>query len=184
MAIPMLSAASSSRRTRRMSRVSAAWANVIGVTGAPFDAYLTLRGLRTLFPRIRQQQSSAAVVGALSSMGIPSDCRSLSGPRLASRPCHRQGATVRIRRHAELRVGRRRGSGAPLCRGGRGFHAGRIPGRRRKPRRSPCDDDPCRHGDRSVRAAGISDGLLRLSVGLEAEADLVAGLEAGFAAPG
>jgi cystathionine gamma-synthase len=26
------------------------WANVIGVTGAPFDAWLTLRGLRSLFP--------------------------------------------------------------------------------------------------------------------------------------
>src|SRR3546814_10634229 len=26
-----------------------AWANVIGTTGAPFDAWLTLRGLRTLF---------------------------------------------------------------------------------------------------------------------------------------
>jgi cystathionine gamma-synthase len=37
-------------------------------------------------------------------------------------------------------------------------------------------------GPEALRAAGISDGLLRLSVGLEAEADLVAGLEAGFAA--
>src|SRR3546814_7468012 len=34
-----------------------AWANVIGTTGAPFDAWLTLRGLRTLFPRIERQQS-------------------------------------------------------------------------------------------------------------------------------
>jgi cystathionine gamma-synthase len=33
-------------------------------------------------------------------------------------------------------------------------------------------------------AAGITDGLLRLSVGLEAEADLVADLEAAFAVIG
>jgi cystathionine gamma-synthase len=32
------------------------------------------------------------------------------------------------------------------------------------------------------RIAGISDSLLRLSVGLEAEADIVAGLESGLAA--
>src|SRR3546814_18505323 len=39
-----------------------AWANVIGTTGAPFDAWLTLRGLRTLFPRIERQQSTASVL--------------------------------------------------------------------------------------------------------------------------
>jgi len=37
-------------------------------------------------------------------------------------------------------------------------------------------------GVEARRTAGISDSLLRLSVGLEAEADLLAGLEAGFAA--
>ena len=38
----------------------ASWANVTGVTGAPFDAYLTLRGLRTLFARVERQQQTAA----------------------------------------------------------------------------------------------------------------------------
>jgi len=31
-------------------------------TGPPFDAYLALRGLRTLFPRIERQQATAATV--------------------------------------------------------------------------------------------------------------------------
>lgn len=35
------------------------WANCIGNTGAPFDSYQTLRGLRTLEVRIRQQEASA-----------------------------------------------------------------------------------------------------------------------------
>ena len=39
-----------------------AWANLTGVMGAPFDSYMTLRGLRTLFPRIEHQQSNAAAV--------------------------------------------------------------------------------------------------------------------------
>src|SRR3546814_16566294 len=38
-----------------------AWPNVIGTTGAPFDAWLTLRGLRTLFPRLERQQSPPSV---------------------------------------------------------------------------------------------------------------------------
>ena len=38
------------------------WANVVGSTGAPFDAWLTLRGLRTLFPRIERQQINAMIV--------------------------------------------------------------------------------------------------------------------------
>src|SRR5690606_30560626 len=38
------------------------WANVVGSSGAPFDAWLTLRGLRTLHPRMRQQQTTAMVI--------------------------------------------------------------------------------------------------------------------------
>jgi cystathionine gamma-synthase len=35
------------------------WANCLGITGAPFDSFLTLRGLRTLQPRIRQHEENA-----------------------------------------------------------------------------------------------------------------------------
>ena len=35
------------------------WANCLGITGAPFDSYLTLRGIRTLQPRMRQHEESA-----------------------------------------------------------------------------------------------------------------------------
>lgn len=41
------------------------WANCLGITGAPFDSFLTLRGIRTLHPRIRQHQESATVVADL-----------------------------------------------------------------------------------------------------------------------
>ena len=63
-----------------------AWASVVGVTGAPFDAYLTLRGLRTLFPRIRQQQASAAVVARFLE-GQP-EVAAVHYPGLASHPGH------------------------------------------------------------------------------------------------
>src|SRR5690606_36756535 len=35
------------------------WGNCLGVTGAPFDSYLTLRGVRTLHPRMRQHEENA-----------------------------------------------------------------------------------------------------------------------------
>ncbi len=42
------------------------WANMMGVAGAPFDSYLTLRGLRTLHSRLRcHEENALAVVGML-----------------------------------------------------------------------------------------------------------------------
>ena len=35
------------------------WANCLGITGAPFDAYQTLRGIRTLHVRMRQHEETA-----------------------------------------------------------------------------------------------------------------------------
>src|SRR5690606_8022588 len=40
------------------------WANCLGITGAPFDCYMTLRGLRTLEPRLRLQQDNTAKIVA------------------------------------------------------------------------------------------------------------------------
>jgi len=41
------------------------WANCLGITGAPFDSYLTLRGVRTLHTRIRQHEESATLIANL-----------------------------------------------------------------------------------------------------------------------
>jgi cystathionine gamma-synthase len=35
------------------------WANCLGITGAPFDSFLTLRGVRTLFARMEQHERNA-----------------------------------------------------------------------------------------------------------------------------
>ena len=48
--------------TAELAEQCAYWANVIGITGAPFDSFMTLRGIRTLHPRIRQHEESAAQV--------------------------------------------------------------------------------------------------------------------------
>ncbi len=48
--------------TDELAEKLAYWANCIGITGAPFDSFLTLRGIRTLFPRIKQHEESAALI--------------------------------------------------------------------------------------------------------------------------
>jgi cystathionine gamma-synthase len=47
---------------RQLHERLAWWANCIGVTGAPFDSYLTLRGLRTLHARMRAHGENAIEV--------------------------------------------------------------------------------------------------------------------------
>jgi cystathionine gamma-synthase len=41
------------------------WANCLGITGAPFDSYLTLRGIRTLHARIRQHEENANLLARI-----------------------------------------------------------------------------------------------------------------------
>ena len=48
--------------TEELAEKIAYWANCIGITGAPFDSFLTLRGIRTLHPRIKQHEESASLV--------------------------------------------------------------------------------------------------------------------------
>ena len=62
------------------------WANCLGVTGAPFDSYLTLRGVRTLFARMSvHEDNAAAVVHAIG--GHPA-VRRIHYPGLPSHPGH------------------------------------------------------------------------------------------------
>jgi cystathionine gamma-synthase len=46
--------------TEELAETVAWWANCIGATGAPFDSFLTLRGIRTLHVRMRQHEESAS----------------------------------------------------------------------------------------------------------------------------
>jgi cystathionine gamma-synthase len=62
------------------------WANCLGITGAPFDSYLTLRGVRTLHARVTQHLANTqAVVEALCSHGA---VLKVNYPGLASHPGH------------------------------------------------------------------------------------------------
>ena len=80
------------------------WANIIGVTGSPFDSYLTLRGLRTLFPRMERQQATAAAVARY--LNGRSGVDAVYYPGLPSAPGHALAKAQQsgFRSHAELRT--------------------------------------------------------------------------------
>jgi len=156
------------------------WANCLGLTGAPFDSYLTLRGLRTLHARLRSHlENAAAVVDLL--VRHPA-VASVNYPGLANHPGHavaaRQqrgfGAMVSF----ELVGGE---SSVPVfLEGLRCFTLAESLGGVESLVAHPASMTHSSITAEQRASAGISDGLLRLSVGIEAAEDLVTDLSVGL----
>ena len=72
--------------TDELAEQCAYWANVIGITGAPFDSFMTLRGIRTLQPRIRQHEESATLVANV--LNEQSNVEQVFYPGLEDHPGH------------------------------------------------------------------------------------------------
>ncbi|MBI1197904.1 MAG: cystathionine gamma-synthase [Phenylobacterium sp.] len=160
----------------------AEWGATTGAIGAPFDAYLTLRGLRTLFVRMERQQRSAAALAdllaghpAVSAVHYPG-LRADPGHLVAGRQQRGFGAMLSFELHGGFAAARAfvetlrvftlaeslGGVESLVAHPETMTHAGMDPAAR--------------------ASAGIHGGLLRLSVGLEAEAELVSDVEAGLSA--
>jgi cystathionine gamma-synthase len=159
-----------------------AWANITGVTGSPFDAYLTLRGLRTLFPRIERQQATAAAVAKF----LEKDPRVsvVHYPGLTSHPGHAVASAQQAGFGAMLSFELAGGVGAVrrFVEAVEVITLAESLGGIETLVAHPATMTHAAMGAEARRAAGISDGLLRLSIGLEAEADLIADLITGLAA--
>ncbi len=160
----------------------AAWANIVGVGGAPFDAFLTLRGVRTLFPRIERQQASAAAVAAF--LEAHPLVEAVHYPGLASHPTHAIakaqqsgfGAMLSFALNGGMEAARRFIEGLDV------FILAESLGGVESLVAHPATMTHASMDTAAQHAAGIHEGLLRLSVGLEAEGDLLADLERGLAA--
>lgn len=160
----------------------AEWANTTGVTGAPFDAYLTLRGLRTLFPRLESQQRTAVAL-AQRLKGHP-QVRQVHYPGLPDHPNHDLakaqqrgfGAMLSFELFGDLRDIQR--FVEPL----RLFTLAESLGGVESLVAHPATMTHACLSPEIRGRAGITDTLLRISVGLEAENDLWADLSRGFAA--
>jgi cystathionine gamma-synthase len=153
------------------------WANCLGITGAPFDSYLTLRGVRTLHARMREHlEGASAVVDALSAHPA---VRRVYYPGLTTHPGH------------ELARAQQSGYGAmvsfeligdtaaveTLAAALRCFTLAESLGGVESLVAHPATMTHASMDAAARAAAGISDSLVRLSVGIEAPEDLVADLE-------
>ena len=156
------------------------WANCNGVTGAPFDSYLTLRGLRTLGVRMRQHEENAARLAARLD-GHPA-VRNVYYPGLASDPGHalaaRQqqgfGAMLSFELHGGVdRV-------QALVDGLRYFSLAESLGGVESLIAHPATMTHASMAAEARRTAGIADTLLRVSVGIENADDLLRDLDAGL----
>ncbi|MFH8132681.1 cystathionine gamma-synthase [Pantoea osteomyelitidis] len=156
------------------------WANNIGVTGAAFDSYLLLRGLRTLAPRMAAAQRNAlAIVDYLKQQPL---VKKLYHPSLPENAGH------------EHAVRQQRGFGAMLS-----FELDGDEARLRRFLKALelftlaeslggvesliSHTATMTHAGMSAEAraqAGISETLLRVSVGIEDHEDLIADLDNAF----
>jgi len=160
----------------------ASWANITGVTGAPFDSYLTLRGLRTLFARVERQQRTAAALAAF--LDQHQRVSAVHYPGLASHPGHAIaktqqsgfGAMLSFELAGGVKDVRRFVEALEL------FTLAESLGGVESLVAHPATMTHAGMGAEARHAAGIGDSLLRLSVGLESEADLLHDLERAFAA--
>ncbi|MGH8250546.1 MAG: cystathionine gamma-synthase [Steroidobacteraceae bacterium] len=156
------------------------WGNCLGLTGSPFDSYLTLRGLRSLYVRMRQHaENTERVVAALRGHAAISR---LYYPGLPEHPGHALAA--RQQRAFGAMIGLELAGGKPAVRrfldGLTHFSLAESLGGVESLVAHP---DTMTHAgmDPVARlAAGITPGLLRLSVGIEAADDLVADLAAAL----
>lgn len=158
------------------------WANVTGAIAAPFDCWLTLRGLRTLFVRMAAQERNAMLIAER--LRIHPAVARVHYPGLVDHPDHvlasRQQSGFGAMMSFEL-IG-----GVPavrrFVRAVCGFTLAESLGGVESLVAHPATMTHADMGPEARANAGIRDGLLRLAVGLEHINDLAAGLEAGLQA--
>ena len=149
------------------------WANALGLTGSPFDSFLTLRGLRTLDARLRVTQENAdAVAALLDGHGVVSK---VYFPGLASHPGHALAARQQKGFGAMLSFELDGGEAAvrAFVDGLRYFTLAESLGGVESLVAHPASMTHAAMTPEARANAGISDGLLRLSVGIESTDDPV-----------
>jgi len=157
------------------------WCNCLGLAGAPFDSYLTLRGLRTLGPRLAAHQANAIAIAellvesdAVEKVYFPGLGRH-SGHLLARRQQRGFGAMLSF----DLCGGE--AAAAAFVDGLQCFTLAESLGGVESLVAHPATMTHASMDADARRRAGIGDGLLRLSVGIEALEDLSVDVERGLA---
>jgi cystathionine gamma-synthase len=156
------------------------WGNCNGLTGAPFDSFLTLRGLRTLNVRLRQHQENAERVAeyldrhaAVRKVYYPGLSQH-AGHALAARQQQGFGAMLSFELHGDV------AQIAAFVDGMHYFSLAESLGGVESLIAHPASMTHAAMAPEARRAAGIADTLLRLSIGIEDGDDLLRDVEAAL----
>lgn len=152
------------------------WANCLGITGAPFDSYLTLRGVRTLYPRIALHEENARRVA--DALVRHEHVSRVYYPGLAADPGHKLAARQQSGFGAMISFELRGGVPAAeqLVNSLRCFTLAESLGGVESLIAHPATMTHASMDPEARATAGITDALFRLSVGLENSDDLVGDL--------
>jgi cystathionine gamma-synthase len=169
-------------KSRELAEQLAWWANCLGLTGSAFDSFLTLRGLRTLHVRLREHGRNAQAVAEF--LGQQPKVKRVYYPGLATHPGHdvarRQqsgfGAIVTIEVTGGIDGARRFSEALEL------FSLAESLGGVESLVAHPATMTHAAMAPEARAAAGLVDGLLRLSIGIESTDDLLADLRNGVGA--
>ncbi len=159
--------------TNELAEEIAHWANCLGITGSPFDSFLTLRGIRTLHVRLRQHQENALQLATI--LEQHSAVLQVNYPGLASHPGH------------DIACRQQRGFGGMLSfelKGGevavqtfverlQHFSLAESLGGVESLVSHPVSMTHASMNEEALAEAGIAQNLIRLSVGIESVEDLV-----------
>ncbi|MEZ5532578.1 MAG: cystathionine gamma-synthase [Steroidobacteraceae bacterium] len=167
-------------RTAELAQELTWWANCLGLTGSPFDSFLTLRGVRTLHARLAVHERNAQALAEW--LAREPGVARVYYPGLATHPGHaiakRQqrgfGAIVTIELDGGTAAVRRFVDGLEL------FSLAESLGGVESLVAHPATMTHAAMEPAARAAAGLTDGLLRLSIGIEAIDDLRADLAAAL----
>ena len=156
------------------------WCNCLGVAGAPFDSYLTLRGLRTLKARLTVHEANARALADLLDRHVAT--RVVHYPGLPSHPGHalarRQQSGFGAMLSFELEGGE--AAARIFVEDLEYFTLAESLGGVESLICHPAGMTHAAMSAEARRRAGIADGLLRISVGIEDQADLLGDIQAAL----
>jgi cystathionine gamma-synthase len=156
------------------------WGNATGLIGAPFDSFLTLRGLRTLHVRMQAHAANAAAVADL--LSRDGAVKAVHFPGLASHPQHalarRQQSGFGAMLSFELAGGL--DQVRAFFDGLKCFSLAESLGGVESLAAHPATMTHAALDTETRERAGITDGLVRLSVGIEDAGDLLVDLKAAL----
>ncbi len=152
------------------------WANSLGVIGAPFDSYMTLRGMRTLELRVHRAQENAEIIAqmldghdAVSTVYYPG-LKTHPGHEIASKQQEGFGAMLSFEIKAD------KSKLASFIDDLEIFRLAQSLGGTESLINHPATMTHVSMGEEARTKAGVTDQLFRLSIGVEHIDDLISDL--------